>query len=187
MELKRLVGVQSGSRAIDVYKTINIAAPVERVYEFWTNYENFPRFMPHIKQVQETSPGCSHWVASGPGKSTVEWDAEITEVIPNQLLAWQSVPGSTIENAGVVRFDQNAQGTRVTVHLSYQPPAGAVGHALAKLFGFDPKQAMDQDLIRLKSLLEIGKTRINGALVTPENLHISPKTLVAASRTSQVH
>ena len=182
MEFKRLLGTQPDCRCIDVRKTINISAPVERVYEFWSNYENFPRFMSHLREVRETAPGRSHWIAKGPGGATVEWDADITQVIPKQLLAWKSLPGSVVENTGSVRFDQNGNGgTRLTIQLSYQPPAGAMGHALAKLFGADPKQAMDEDLIRLKSLLEIGKTRLNGEIITQGNLGATPKTLVTAS------
>jgi uncharacterized membrane protein len=184
MEFKRLLGTQPG-RCIDVRKTINIAVPVEKVYEFWSNYENFPLFMAHLKSVRETGPGRSHWVGSGPGGETVDWDAEITQVVPKQLLAWKSIPGSAIENTGSVRFDQNGDsGTRLTIQLSYQPPAGAVGHAFAKLFGSDPKQAMDEDLIRLKSLLEVGKTRVHGEIVTQSELQNPAKPLVPAG-TSQ--
>lgn len=182
MEFKRLFGTQPGCRCIDVRKTINVSAPVEKVYEFWCNYENFPRFMSHLKEVRETEPGRSHWVARGPAGATVEWDAEITQVIPQKLLAWKSVPGSAIENAGTIRFDSNGSGgTRLTIQLSYKPPAGAVGHAVAKLFGSDPKQAMDEDLIRLKSLLEVGKTRVHGETVTQRKLPTTAKTLVPAS------
>lgn len=180
MEFKRLLGTQPGC-CIDVRKTINIAVPVEKVYEFWSNYENFPLFMTHLKDVRETGPGRSHWIASGPGGATVEWDAEITRVVPNQLLVWKSIPSSVIENTGSIRFDRNGDsGTRLTIQLSYQPPAGAVGHAFAKLFGSDPKQAMDEDLIRLKSLLEIGKTRVRGEIVIRSRLQSLAKPLVPA-------
>jgi uncharacterized membrane protein len=182
MEFKELVGVRHGSRGIHIQKTIHIAAPVEKVYEFWANYENFPRFMRHLKEVRETGPGRSHWIASGPGGVAVEWDAEITEVTPMRVLAWSGVPGSAVENTGNVRFDSNAHnGTRLTIQLSYQPPAGAMGHALAKLFGSDPKRAMDEDLVRLKSLLEVGKTRLHGEVITQSKLSGVAKTLVPAS------
>jgi uncharacterized membrane protein len=72
MELKEIVGARPRSRGIDIRKTIHIAAPVEKVYEFWANYENFPRFMRHLKEVRETGPGRSHWIASGPGGVAVE-------------------------------------------------------------------------------------------------------------------
>jgi uncharacterized membrane protein len=186
MELNQLLGTQPNRHCIDVRKTVNIAAPIERVYEFWSNYENFPRFMPHLKEVRETSPGRSHWVASGPGGVTAEWDAEITEVIPKELVAWRSLPGSAVENEGSVRFDPNEDGgTRLTIQLSYQPPAGAAGHIFAKLFGSDPKHAMDDDLVRLKSLLEVGKTRAHGEIIMQSKLPAAGRTLVPAMITSR--
>ncbi|MBI1899243.1 MAG: SRPBCC family protein [Acidobacteria bacterium] len=159
LELKRLTGVGAGRRAVDVRKTININAPIERVYEFWTQYENFPRIMSHLKDVRDLGNRRSRWTASGPAGTTVEWDAEITELIPNRVLAWKSVRGSGIENSGIVRFDPNPDGsTRVDVRISYNPPAGGLGHAVASLFGKDPRKALHDDMVRVKSLLEIGKT-----------------------------
>lgn len=160
LELKRLLGTGDGHRAVDIYKTINIQAPLEEVYSFWANYENFPRFMTHIKEVRHLGEGRSHWVAEGPSGTAVTWDAEITVYDPNRRLAWRSTPGSMIENAGLIHFDANPDGsTRVHLRWSYNPPAGAVGHAVAWLLGKDLKTELDEDLVRLKSLLEYGKTR----------------------------
>ena len=87
----------------------------------------------------------------------VEWDAIVTRDIPNELLAWKSVEGATVESAGIVRFGQNEDGTTsVQIKLSYNPPGGAIGHALATLFGSDPKTEMDADLMRMKSMIETG-------------------------------
>jgi uncharacterized membrane protein len=148
-----------GRRAVDFHKTINVQAPIEEVFDFWTNFENFPRFMSHVREVRKTSEDRSHWVASGPGGVDVEWDAVVTELEPNQVVAWRSVPGSTVANAGIVRFDPNEDGsTRIDIRMSYNPPAGALGHVVATFFGADPKRAMDEDLVRFKSLLEDGKT-----------------------------
>jgi len=180
-ELRELVGVGCDAHLIELDKTIHIDAPIEHVYSFWTNYGNFPRFMRHVKQVHDRGDGRSHWVAQGPGGVRVSWDAEITRNIPNQLLAWRSVPGSQIETEGQVRFDANGDGgTRVTIRLSYRPPAGVLGHLIASLFGSDPKQEMDSDMVRLKSLFEIGKIRAHGLGI---NLHdlIGTKTGSAAS------
>jgi uncharacterized membrane protein len=154
---RRLVGIGSGRRAIDVQKTISIRAPIDTVYAFWSNYENFPLFMTHVKEVRDRGNGTSHWVVSGPAGATFEWDACLTDCEPCGRIAWKSVPGSRIASAGTVRFDENPDGTtRVSVRLSYNPPAGAVGHALASLFGADPKTLIDQDLLRMKTLIEIG-------------------------------
>jgi uncharacterized membrane protein len=140
---------------IEVCKELLIMAPVERVFDFWTNYENFPRFMSHVREVRDTGFGRSLWVVSGPAGVPIEWDAVVTEMSPNRLLAWTSVPGSQIDHFGEVRF-QGAPGgpTRVDVRMSYRPPAGRAGHALARLFGSDPKSRMDADLANVKSLIE---------------------------------
>jgi uncharacterized membrane protein len=178
-ELTRLFGIQTGPHVIDIRKTITIAAPVEKVFEFWANYENFPRFMSHLKEVRGMDHRRSHWVAIGPAGVTVEWDADITQLVPNRLLAWKSVAGSAIETAGMVRFGSSPEGkTRLDIHISYNPPAGAVGHLTARLFGADPKHSMNEDLVRLKSLLEVGKTRVHGETVTRDELSGVAKTLV---------
>lgn len=157
MPVKRIVGVGAGPRVVDIQKTINIAAPVEKVFEFWSNLQNFPKFMANVREVHVTGENRSHWVVAGPAGVPVEWDAEITERIPNKLIAWKTVPGSTVEHAGMVRFDSNPDGTaRVDIRMSYNPPAGAIGHVVAALFGADPKSEMDADLNRMKTLIETG-------------------------------
>jgi uncharacterized membrane protein len=167
IEVKRLVGLGGGCRAVDIQKTINVDASGEDVYRFWTNYENFPLFMSNVREVRDSGNGQSHWVVAGPAGVPVEWDAVVTEQVPNELLAWKSVEGSTIENSGIVRFDQNRDGTtRVQVRLSYNPPAGAVGHAVAALFGSDPKTEMDEDLMRMKTLIETGNPPRDAAAAT---------------------
>ena len=176
LELKRLLGTGGGRRAVEIYKTMNIQAPLEEVYNFWANYENFPRFMTHIREVRNLGDGRSHWVAEGPAGTSVAWDAGITAYEPNRLLAWRSTPGSVIENAGVLHFAANPDGsTRVHLRWSYNPPAGAVGHAVAWLLGRDLKTELEDDLVRLKSLLEHGKTRAaSGATVRREALEGTP-------------
>jgi len=170
-EFRELVGVGCDAHLIELDKTIHIDAPVESVFSFWTNYANFPRFMRHVTQVHDRGEGRSHWVAQGPGGVRVSWDAEITKNIPNQLLAWGSVPGSQIETEGQVRFDANENGgTRVTIRLSYRPPVGVLGHLVASLFGNDPKHEMDADMVRLKSLFEIGRIRAHGLGITLHDL-----------------
>jgi uncharacterized membrane protein len=157
LEFKRLVGAGAGRRAVEIQKAINVDASVEDVYRFWTAYENFPLFMSNVLEVRDSGDGQSHWVVKGPAGVPVEWDAVVTEQVPYKLLAWKSVEGASVENSGVVRFDRNRDGTtRVEVRLSYNPPAGAVGHAVAALFCADPKTEMDEDLMRMKTLVETG-------------------------------
>jgi len=143
--------------AITINKTIHIDAPPERVYEFWSNYENFPRFMSNVQEVRDLGNGRSHWVVKGPAGSSVEWDAQLTDSRRGEVLAWQSEPGSTVENSGQVRFEPEGGGTRVNVYMSYIPPAGGIGHAIASLFAADPKQQMDEDLSRMKTYIETGR------------------------------
>jgi uncharacterized membrane protein len=157
MEFKRLTGVGAGRTAITVHKIINVAAPVENVFAFWSNYENFPRFMSNVRDVTSTSADRSHWVVAGPAGAPIEWDAIVTNYSPNQSLGWKTTPESAIQHTGIVRFEPNANGgTRVDVRMSYNPVAGALGHGVAALFGADPKSEMDQDLARMKTMLETG-------------------------------
>lgn len=158
IELKRLLGVGAGRRAIDIRKTISIDAPVERVFALWANYRSFPRFMSHVRQVQDLGNGRSHWVVTGPAGTTVEWDAVITSHIPHEVLAWQTEPNSIIQHTGRVRFRSRPDGgTTVNIHLSYNPAVGGLGHVVASLFGADPKRQMDDDLLRMKAFIETGK------------------------------
>jgi len=156
LDPRSLLGL--GENAIKVQKAINMNAPIDEVYQFWRNFENFPRFMNHVKEVS-TENDLSTWTVAGPAGTSIEFQSHITQDIPNELIAWETVPDSQVQHAGFVRFDENRDGsTRVTVQMHYVPPAGALGHAVAQLFGVDPRQAMHEDLIRLKSLLEEGET-----------------------------
>ena len=141
-------------RTVDIQKTLFVEAPVDRVYEFWSNYENFPRFMSNVREVRDLGGGRSHWVVNGPGGLSIEWDSVLTEQVPAETLAWRSRPGSMLENAGVVRFKPEGGGTRVELRLCYNPPAGGAGQAVAELLGADPRAKVNEDLERLKALLE---------------------------------
>jgi uncharacterized membrane protein len=157
---KRLFGVSDRRRAVDLQKTIVINAPVGEVYAFWSLYENFPRFMSRVYDVRSSDrrPMQSHWKVAGPAGSTVEFDAEVTRAVPNQMIAWRTLPGSPVAHAGVVRFDPEAEGrTRVHIRMAYNPPAGWLGHEVATAFAVDPKHSMDEDLARMKTLIETGR------------------------------
>lgn len=158
LELKRIIGIESGPRTIDIQKTINIEAPVEEVFEFWAHHEKFPQFMSRVREVRKINDRRYHWVVSGPAGVSVEWDAEITRLVPNQMIAFKSLPGSAIEQTGLIHFTSTSEGdTCVDVKMSYNPPAGALGHLVAMLFGADPKKEMDEDLMRMKSFVETGQ------------------------------
>src|SRR3954469_8189384 len=155
LSARHLIALGSSGRAVTVEKTLQVGAPVDRVWELWSNFESFPRFMAHLREVRKIEEGRSHWVAIGPAGVPAEWEAVVTDWVPGQFLGWRSVEGSPIENSGQVRLRPvSDRETQIDVQRTYTPPAGAAGHALAALLGADPKQAMDDDLLRLKSLLE---------------------------------
>ena len=159
-----------GGRDMHVTKAITVNRPTEEVYGFWRDFENFPRFMDHLESVQANGNGRSHWKAKGPAGKTVEWDAEIVEDRPNELIAWRSVPGSEVENAGSVRFlpAPGGRGTEVHVEMDYNPPAGLVGAAVAKLFGAEPAGQMTTDLRQFKQVMELGEVVHSDASVVGE-------------------
>jgi uncharacterized membrane protein len=172
MRVGELLGVRPG-RGIHVQKTIPIQAPVQKVFEFLSNYQNLPQFLSHLREIRRLGNNTSRWTAIGPAGAPVEWEAEITRYEPNKLLAWKSLPGSAIRTAGTVRLQRLSNlATRVNLTLSYSPSAGAIGHAVASLFGADPKQALHEDLNSLKVLLETGKAA-KGSAATPG---FSPRT-----------
>jgi uncharacterized membrane protein len=154
-DIRSLLGL--GERGITVQKIIHVAAPVERVFDFWTDFQNFPRFMHNVRDVRPLAGNRSAWVVAGPAGVPVQWTAEVTNVIPGELIEWRSVSDSDVRHSGAVRFERSGDGgTRVNVQLAYVPPAGAFGHAVASLFGADPKSEMDADLLRMKSMIETG-------------------------------
>jgi uncharacterized membrane protein len=156
MPLRDVVG--AGDRGISIQNAINITGPLDEVFAFFTNYENFPHFMSHVREVRATGDETSHWVVDGPAGVPVEWDALLTDLEPNEILGWASVPDSIVKNAGVIRFWDNEDGTvHVDIKMTYKPPAGAIGHAVAKLLGIDPRKEMDDDLARVKTYLETGR------------------------------
>jgi uncharacterized membrane protein len=143
-----------GTRGVHVDQAVVIDRPVSEVYRFWRNFENLPQFMNHLESVAVREGGLSHWVAKGPAGIPVEWDARIINEVENELIGWQSLEGSTVATAGSVHFRPTSRGTEVRVHFQYDPPAGKVGAAVARLFGEEPSVQVSEDLRRLKHLLE---------------------------------
>ncbi len=171
LPLRRFFGLIGSRRAIRFQKTITIHAPIEHVFEFWSNPENFARVMEHVQEVKRTGDNRFRWTVSGPAGTSISWDSRIIQSVPNQLLAWRSELGSFIRSGGIIRFQPAEDGgTRVHVLMSYNPPAGAIGHALATLFGVGPKRVLDEEFVRMKSLFEHGKTTAHGETVTREQL-----------------
>lgn len=144
-------------KGIYIEKTIRIEAPVEQVFAYWRNLENFPQWMSNVREVRHIGGDRFHWTVEGPAGVPVEWDAELLNMSDNREMTWRCVEGSEVEHTGRVRFEPDGAGSRLHVQLRYAPPGGVIGHAVAKAFGADPKSEMDEDLLRLKSLLETGR------------------------------
>lgn len=148
-------------QGVKVEKSVTIDRPAHELYAFWRDFENLPRFMEHLESVTVIDPRRSHWTAKAPAGQRVEWDAEIHNEIPDELIAWRSLPGSEIANAGSVHFESLGDGgTEVRVVLSYEPPAGRVGDAVARLFGEAPSQQVEDDLRRFKQVMEAGEVPV---------------------------
>jgi uncharacterized membrane protein len=166
--LRALAGIDK-SRGIEIQKTIYIHAPTEEVYAFLADYDNFPQFMRNILSVQTRADGISHWKVAGPGGTPVEWDSTTTRQERNRLIEWSTVEGSTVEHTGSIELNAaGPNGTRVQIRMSYSPPAGVLGHAIAKLLGSDPKTELDEDMMRLKIALETGKPPRDAAAARQE-------------------
>ena len=149
----------SADGAIHTTQTVTINRPPEELYRVWRRFENLPRFMIHLESVRTTGDRRSHWTAKGPAGRTVEWDAEIVQDRPNELIAWRSLEGADVPNSGSVRFTPapGGRGTEVRAEFAYRPPAGALGATVAALFGQSPEQQARDDLRRFKQLIETGE------------------------------
>jgi uncharacterized membrane protein len=146
-------------RGIHVEESVTINKTPWELYEYWKNFENLPNFMDHLKSVTKLDDKRSHWVAKAPAGMSVEWDAEIINDEPNALIAWRSLGGASVDNAGSVRFvpGPEGRGTEVKVVLDYIPPAGRFGMVVAKLFGEEPSQQVRDDLRHFKQIMETGE------------------------------
>ncbi|MGE5206772.1 MAG: SRPBCC family protein [Chlamydiota bacterium] len=168
---RHLLGIGDAQTAgIHVQKTIHVNVPAEAVFELLADPEKLPLIMSHILAVKKVDDNRYRWTVAGPVGTPVSWDAEIVEKIPNKMLAWASLPGAVVANSGVVQLDTEDAGTRIHIRLAYVPPVGAIGHVIARIFGADPKHALDDDMVRLKSLLEHGKTNAHHHAVTLEQV-----------------
>lgn len=157
--------LSNGNQGVHAKTSCIVNATPEEVYDFWRNFENLPRFMKHLESVEDLGDGRSHWKAKGPAGTTVEWDATIIADVPGEVITWRSLEGSDVDNAGAVRFEKapGDRGTIIKVNLQYNPPAGVIGATVAKLFGEEPQQQLDDDLRRFKQVLEVGEIVVSDA------------------------
>jgi uncharacterized membrane protein len=150
---------------------VTIARPPDEVYAYWRALENAPRFMEAIESVEPRGAQRSSWTARGPAGERWEWEAEILEDRPNELLVWRSRPGSDLRHQGAVRFRPapGGRGTEVRASIELRPPGGAASRALAKVAGRVPAFVVREDLRRLKQILEAGETPVAGSPRGPED------------------
>ncbi len=175
-------GEGRGGGAIHVTKTIIVGRSQEDVYGFWRNFSNLPTFMKHLESVETMEGGRSHWKAKAPAGRTVEWDAELVADEPNSRIEWRSLEGADVDNRGWVRFERapGGRGTLVRVELDYSPPGGAIGSLMAKLFGEEPGQQVDDDLRRFKQVMETGEIARSDASIHP-GMHAAQPSARAAT------
>jgi uncharacterized membrane protein len=152
------VSVRAG-RGLKVEQSMTINRTPEELFRFWRNFENLPRFMRHVEEVRASDPQRSHWIVKGPAGTSVEWDAEVYNEKENELIAWRSLADADVDHAGSVHFvpAPGGRGTEVRVVLKYDPPAGKVGAGIARLFGENPEQQIEEDLRRFKQVMEAGE------------------------------
>lgn len=155
----------TGDRGIHAKASCIVNKSPKEVYEFWRDFENLPRFMKHLESVQHIGEGRSRWTAKAPAGSTVTWEARIVADVPGEVITWRSLENSDVDNAGAVRFERapGNRGTIVKINIEYRPLAGALGAAVAKLFGEEPEQQLDDDLRRFKQVLEVGEVVVSDA------------------------
>lgn len=167
--LSELLGRKGG---VTVQKTVTVYRPLQEVFDLLSRFDTFPLFMEHVQQVDlEVGGRRSRWTVDGPAGTKITFEAETTVFEPEHVIAWKTVPGQPIEHEGQVRFEEIPDGTRVHVRMTYRPPGGIVGHAIAHILGWDPKARMDDDMIRMKALLEEGRTRAHQHRVELADLH----------------
>ena len=148
-----------GSGIVEVRKTVTIGKPAEDLYRFWRDVENLPQVMRHLESVRKIDDRRSRWKARAPLGVSIEWDSEIIEEQPHRRIAWRSVEGAAVANAGSVSFAPATgdRGTMVEVELRYDAPGGALGASVAKLFGKEPGQQLQEDLRAFKQVMETGE------------------------------
>ena len=147
-----------------VERTATVLRPPEELYAEWCDLGIWPKLVPHLESVMQTGGTRSHWVARGPGGMPVEWDAELVSDEPGRRIAWRAVESPDVDHAGSVQFSPapNGRGTEVKVVLTYAPPAGRLGDAVATVFGASPDRQVREGLRHFKQRMETGEVATSG-------------------------
>ncbi len=139
-------------------RAVTINRPRDELYAAWRDFRRLPDFMDNVVRIDTADDRHSHWVVKAPGGRTVEWDATVTEDVPGETIAWTSDEGADVPNSGRIEFrDAGARGTIVTATILYDPPMGAIGKLVAKIFQREPAIQARRDLRRFKQLMETGE------------------------------
>ncbi|QQL51438.1 SRPBCC family protein [Mucilaginibacter ginkgonis] len=143
---------------VNIRTSFVVNKPREEVYSFWRKLDNLPLFMNHLESVEVLDEKRSHWVLKLPADvTTISWDAEIVKDEPNEMIGWSSLPDSTIDNAGKIRFQDGVEPgtTLLDVVISYEPPVGGVGFALAHVLNPVFKNMVEKDVRNFKQYMDI--------------------------------
>ena len=144
-------------RGVTVKQAFTIGRSREDCYRFWRDFTNLPQIMSHLEEVRVLDDKRSRWVAKSPTGGTLEWDAEMTNDVPNERISWQSLPGADVDNAGTVRFEDSPRGTVTRISMRYVAPAGRLGSWISTLLGENPDRVIREDLRNFKRVMEIGE------------------------------
>ncbi|HEX8193406.1 MAG TPA: SRPBCC family protein [Allosphingosinicella sp.] len=152
----RTAGSSEAGEETVIHESVIVDRPARQLYDFWRNFENLPQFMDNIKSVETLDAKRSHWVIKAPAGTSVAFNSRVVDDVPGRSISWESEEGASVPNRGGVEFIETASGTgtNVRVTLSYRPPAGAAGRAVAKLFQREPSIQAREDLQRFKQLME---------------------------------
>jgi uncharacterized membrane protein len=140
-----------------VHESIEVEAPIEEIFRYWSNFQNFSNFMSNIEEIRLTAQDTSHWRVKGPLGKSVEFDAKTTEMDPNRGIGWNTVDGDVM-TSGEVRFEEVSPGrTRIEVTMNYaDPPGGVVGEVVANVLS-NPERNLKEDLENFARIVERGE------------------------------
>ena len=147
------------SRHVEARGSVTVNASPQRLYDFWRDFGNLPRVMPHLISVEPLGEMRTRWTAHGLLDRIVSWEAATTADVPGELIAWRSVPDTRVENGGEVTFRPatGGRGTVVDVSIDFKPPGGVADVAIAKIMGRDPTVLLREELAKFKQLIEAGE------------------------------
>jgi uncharacterized membrane protein len=169
--LRWLRRLGTARRAIDMHMTVVVERPINDVFEFSRDFENFPKLIDALLSVEDSQDGRSHWAVRSPSGQTVEWDAAVTKYVPSSVIAWESVPDSPVKASGLMRFSPLGPAeTRVDMSLTYKPVRTGFVDAIRSLVG-------STNTSKLRSELALASQELGHA---PEEVAHAPEEVADA-------